>query len=53
MGLFIVDKDANEMDVVQVSVDPDHLDDDIGRYRHHHDDNNDSPDSESTKGASN
>ncbi len=38
MGLFIVDKDGNEMDVVQVSVDPDHLDADIGRYRHpHHD----------------
>jgi hypothetical protein len=38
MGLFIVDKDNNEMDVVQISVDPDHLDDDIGRYRHpHHD----------------
>jgi hypothetical protein len=38
MGLFIVDKDGNEMDLVEVSVDPDHLDDDIGRYRHpHHD----------------
>jgi hypothetical protein len=38
MGLFIIDKDGKEMDVVEVSVDPDHLDDDIGRYRHpHHD----------------
>ncbi|HEY6488687.1 MAG TPA: hypothetical protein VIY99_06145 [Terracidiphilus sp.] len=37
MGLFVLDKDGNEMDVVQVSVDPDHLDDDIGHYRHHHD----------------
>lgn len=36
MGLFIVDKDGNEMDVVEVSVDPDHLNDDIGRYRHSH-----------------
>lgn len=35
MGLFVVDKDGNEMDVVQVSVDPKHLDDDIGQYRHH------------------
>jgi len=35
MGLFVVDKDGNEMDVVQVSVDPKHLDDDIGHYRHH------------------
>jgi hypothetical protein len=36
MGLFVVDMDGNEMDVVQVSVDPKHLDDDIGHYRHHH-----------------
>jgi hypothetical protein len=36
MGLFIVDKDSNEMDVVQVSVDPDHLNEDIGHYRHSH-----------------
>jgi hypothetical protein len=36
MGLFVVDKDANEMDVVQVSVDPRHLDDDIKQYTHHH-----------------
>lgn len=38
MGLFVVDKDGNEMNVVQVSVDPDHLDDDIGHYRHPHED---------------
>jgi hypothetical protein len=38
MGLFVLDLDGHEMDVVQVSVDPNHLDDDIGRYRHHHDD---------------
>jgi len=36
MGLFVVDKDGNELDVVQVSVDPKHLDDDIGQYTHHH-----------------
>jgi hypothetical protein len=36
MGLFVVDMDGNEIDVVQVSVDPKHLDDDIGHYRHHH-----------------
>jgi hypothetical protein len=39
MGMFIVDHDAGELDVVQLSVDPDHLDDSIGRYTHHH--NND------------
>jgi hypothetical protein len=36
MGMLVVDKDGNEMDVVQVSVDPKHLDDDIDQYRHHH-----------------
>jgi hypothetical protein len=34
MGLFIVDQDSNEMDVVQISVDPDHLKDEIKGYRH-------------------
>ena len=38
MGLFIVDADGHELDVVQVSVDPAHLDDDIGQYRHRHQD---------------
>jgi hypothetical protein len=42
MGLFVVDKDGNEMDVVQVSVDPKHLDDDIGHYRHHSNDDDNS-----------
>jgi hypothetical protein len=36
MGMLVVDKDGSEMDVVQVSVDPKHLDDDIGRYSHPH-----------------
>jgi hypothetical protein len=35
MGLFIVDKDSNELDVVQVSVDPDHFDKEVSRYTHH------------------
>jgi hypothetical protein len=37
MGLFIVDHDGSELDVVQLSVDPDHLDDSITRYSHHED----------------
>jgi hypothetical protein len=43
MGMFIVDLDGHEMDVVQVSVDPDHLQDSIGHYSHHQegDDNDD------------
>ena len=53
MGLFVLDKDGNEMDVVQVSVDPKHLDDDIGRYTHHHDGEGDSSDKGSPEGASN
>jgi hypothetical protein len=36
MGLFIVDKEGNEMDVVQISVDPDHLNESIGQYKHSH-----------------
>ena len=38
MGLFVVDLDGNELDVVQVSVDPDHLNQSIGQYSHHHED---------------
>ena len=43
MGLFIIDHDHGELDVVQVSVDPDHLDESIGKYKHHdsHDSEND------------
>jgi hypothetical protein len=37
MGVFVLDQESNELNVVQVSVDPDHLDEDIGHYRHHHD----------------
>jgi hypothetical protein len=36
MGMFIVDKDGNEMNVVQISVDPDHLNESIGKYDHSH-----------------
>jgi hypothetical protein len=32
MGLFILDLDGHELDVVQVSVDPDHLNETIGTY---------------------
>lgn len=42
MGLFILDKDHNELNVVQISVDPAHIDDDINRYSHHHGDDSDS-----------
>ncbi len=34
MALFILDLDGNEMDAVQVSVDPDHLKQTIGKYEH-------------------
>jgi hypothetical protein len=36
MGLFVLDADGNELDVVEVSVDPAHLDDDVNHYGHHH-----------------
>ena len=35
MGLFVVDLDGGEMDLVQVSVDPNHLNESIGKYEHH------------------
>ena len=44
MGLLVVDLDGHEMDVVQVSVDPDHIDDDMGHFRHPHGRAKDQPD---------
>jgi hypothetical protein len=44
MGLFVVDKDSNEMDVVQVSVDPQHINEEVGHYTHHHESNDASHD---------
>lgn len=41
MGLFVLDLDGNEMDVVQVSVDPNHLNESIGKYDHRHHDDSD------------
>ncbi len=38
MGLFVLDLDGTELDVVQVSVDPDHLNQSINHYGHPHDD---------------
>jgi hypothetical protein len=37
MGLFVVDLDGHELDVVQVSVDPDHLNQSIAHYERHGD----------------
>jgi hypothetical protein len=36
MGLFVLDADGRNLDVVQVSVDPDHLAESVNRYEHHH-----------------
>ena len=36
MGLFVLDEDGRNLDVVQVSVNPDHLFESIDRYDHHH-----------------
>ena len=38
MGMFVLDLDGSEMDVVQLSVDPNHLNESIGRYGQHHPD---------------
>ncbi|MGH9604258.1 MAG: hypothetical protein ACRD3N_01025 [Terracidiphilus sp.] len=37
MGLFVLDLDHGELDVVQVSVDPDHLNQSIAQYQHRRD----------------
>ena len=44
MGLFILDSDGRELDVVQVSVNPDRLNSTIDQYSHHHVDNEERPD---------
>jgi len=36
MGLFVVALDEHELNVIEVSVDPDHLNESVGRYRRHH-----------------
>ena len=38
MGMFVLDLDGHEMDVVQMSVDPNHLQESLGKYVHHHED---------------
>jgi hypothetical protein len=43
MGLFVLDLDGREMDVVQLSVDPNHLNESIGKYNHHDDDHDRGP----------
>lgn len=35
MGMFVLDLDGSEMDVVQMSVNPEHLNENIGKYEHH------------------
>jgi hypothetical protein len=49
MGMFVVNLDGDEMNVVQVSVDPKHLDDDIGRYSHRHHDDGDKDDGDDSE----
>jgi hypothetical protein len=54
MGMMVVDLDGKEMNVVEMAVDPKHLDDDMGQYtHHHHDDNTDTQDGKDAGGASN
>jgi hypothetical protein len=35
MGMFVLDADGSELDVVQMSVDPEHLNQQVGKYEHH------------------
>ena len=36
MGLFVLDADGHDLNVVQVSVDPDHLSESVNHYGHQH-----------------
>ena len=36
MGLFVLDADGHDLNVVQVSVDPNHLSESVNRYDHRH-----------------
>jgi hypothetical protein len=44
MGMFVLDADGHELDVVQISVDPDHLNQSIEKYDHRgHESGDDGP----------
>jgi hypothetical protein len=38
MGVFVIDEDGHDLSIVQVSVNPDHLNETISRYDHHNHD---------------
>ena len=42
MGMLVVDRNGNEMDVVQISVNPDQLGKEIAKHERHHDHDGDS-----------
>ncbi len=41
IGLFVLNLDGQEMNLVQVSVDPHHINESLGQYGHHHDNHHD------------
>jgi hypothetical protein len=41
MGMFVVDLDGKDLDVVQLSIDPRHLKESIDHYEHHQDEDSD------------
>jgi len=51
LGMLIVERDTHEMNIVQLSMNPDKLSDEIGKHRHHGnsdaDENKDGKDSDS------
>ena len=46
IGLFVVDHQRGEMDIIEVSVNPNHLGESIGKYSHHHHQDGDQEDSD-------
>ena len=51
VSMLIVDLDSNDLDVVQVSVDPDHLLEQMEEHRHHHGHNDANPGEKPTADA--
>ena len=56
VAMLVVDSDGNHVDVVQLTMNPDHLMDEVNEHRHHHDSDaankdDDSDDHESEKGS--
>ena len=51
VGMLVVDLDGHELDVVQMSMNPDQLMHEVSKHRHHHDKQDDSDSSDDSNGS--